>query len=393
MGYSKLIGFWLALLLFCTRFTYAQTDTDSLRKLLSVSQPDTVRLQLLNTLAYALRRSKSEEALAFASEAVSLSERLQRLNDLAIAQRNLGLAHHYLAESSKAIEYYLKALTLSQKLQNASLEATLLLNIGNVYLKLYNYDRAREYYQKSLAVAETIKEPLQKAKALGSLGNLSDTPEEAIDYFSQAYSVFEEINDYRNMAITLSNIGKVNVEAQNYRQALAVYYQALRFDSLQNDRYGMSISYSNLGNVHRKLNSFDSALFYYKKVENIANQLSSLRRKEVIYGKLSLLYKQMGNYKMALAYHEKYYAATDSLNKTDLEKEISEIQAKYDLESHQNEIELLKSKDELNQIQLAKQQSERITLLFLVLFFAAGAVVLWLRFTEKRKLTHERHWH
>ena len=113
---------------------------------------DSVSLDLLNTLAWELRRSKTQKALDYAFIAERIGLQLKLKNQLRRTYQAIAVASQYQAQYEKAIEYAQKNRLLCQELKKPISEGSVVLTLGNIYLFTNRYDSAAIYYSQVISI-------------------------------------------------------------------------------------------------------------------------------------------------------------------------------------------------------------------------------------------------
>ena len=75
----------------------------------------------------------------------------------------------------------------------------------------------------------------------------------------------------------------------------------------------------------------------------------------------------MKNYQNALEYHERYQALNDSIFNEKNSKQMAELQARYDSEKKDKEIQLLKKNEVIQQLDLKQQKVLTYSFIFISL--------------------------
>ncbi len=161
-------------------------------------------------------------------------------NGIAAAYNSIGNVYTNLYENDKALDYYFKALKFSQETNDKAGLAKCMNNIGVVYNNMHKYPEAKEQFLNSLNVKLEL---LEKEKANGNatairsdekgvtfaynnIGNVYMREGEAaldakrwdsvsnkftlaLQYYSQALKIRQEIKDDKGIAISIGDIGDV----------------------------------------------------------------------------------------------------------------------------------------------------------------------------------------
>lgn len=352
---------------------HAQTaKLDSLEQLLTNhAATDTVKINLLNTIAKVARGVDLQKNLHYAIQADSLSTILNFKKGKSESLRLIGNNYFYRNEPSKALAAFEEALEISQEIGEKTGISYSYNYIGNIYLMQGNYAKAQEYYQQAL---KFFKESGDKIGISGIYNNLSniyymqgDYPR-TLAYFQKALKVFEGLNNKIGMSGSYNNIGVVYEEQGKYNKALEYYQKALKIreelgdkfdiaDSYTNigdlyesqgdyahsfeyfqkaltineeidNRYGISVSNHNIGVIYMHQDNYSKSLDYFQKSMTIAEEIGSQNMIALNNIKISSVHFEQENYKLAIQFGEKGYRLAVELGEKDNIKKASEILAK-----------------------------------------------------------------
>jgi tetratricopeptide (TPR) repeat protein len=288
-------------------------EVDSLEKWLTNAVEDTVKMNVLNTLAYDYAFTDPIRGLHYADQAIALGEKLNHYklgtsfnykalnytslgNDtLAItwynkaidfarshgnkqsegkALNNLAILYTNRAEYKKAFELRFNALAIFQELHDQKAVGDMYNNLGVTYLYLADYPEALSYYFKAIASAQGLNDPQGQAKALMNiglvykkLGNYANT----FTYYQKALLLFRQLGDEHQLADILANMASAYDERGDHEKALTLFNQALainRKNRLKREQGSnladIGIVYHNMGQYRRSYQSFQAALELYK---------------------------------------------------------------------------------------------------------------------------------
>ncbi|MCH8317951.1 MAG: tetratricopeptide repeat protein [Bacteroidetes bacterium] len=291
---------------------------DSLETLLKTAT-DTTRINLLNDLAFEYRRSKPEKAKGYAEEALALSKKVGFKKGIARSLKNIGIFYYTQGNYDKAIDHYLRSLKIYEKLDDKKSIASSLNNIGIVYWQQGNYDKAMDHYLRSLRM-------------------------------------YEELGDKKGIANSLNNIGGVYYEQGNYDKAIDHYLRSLKIYEELGDKQGIAISLNNIGEVYREQGKYEMAMEYANRSLSIAQEIGLKELIKNAYETLSTIYAKQKRFQRAYEYYQLYSEVKDSILNKESSKQIAEMEAKYETEKKEKEIEILKKNEELQKAEIEQQE-------------------------------------
>lgn len=300
-----------------------QKEADSLRYLLmEYTQKDSVRLGILNELAYTLHQLDPDNGLTVSSEAINLAKELKAYRGLAFAFSTKGHNYKVLGKDSLAIEMYNEAIRIHTMLNNRSGVAKTLFNIGMVHFNNSKYKLANEYQYKALAYFEEQKDSAVTAHILNSIAinymYMSDYSK-SLEIFFNALKIYNSLEHKNWMALgnISTNIALLYKHQQKYGLAEDYHNKALKLFEENNYKKGIANSLSGLGVIHNETNRPDKAIAYLKKAIAISESINDVHGTANDYTNLGIAYFEIENYNQAidiLYRSEKAYKELNNIN-------------------------------------------------------------------------------
>lgn len=407
-------------------------ELDSLEILISTNaQRDTIRVINLNKAAYLLWHKDNEKTLAYANEALDISNSLDYLKGKASALRNIGI--HYWAKNDeklaleyfhkslelseeieyamgiahasgnvammyskqndfyKALEYQYKALSIKEKEGNKQAISVSLMNIGTIYFRMEEYEKALEYYRESLPLKEEVEDEIGIVFTLSNIAMTLDElgkTEEAIKAYDQSLELAGDNKSH--IQNTYNNLGALYFEIGNDEKAKEYFTKSLKLAYEIDDDWGISDVTSNFAAAHLKWGNYQLAIDYSKQSMDIAykNELRENIKKG--YNHMALAYAALGNYKKAYENQVKFKAINDSIFNESEVKKITGLEYKYAFEKEKQQIEADQARKELifNQ-QIAKQRWTIIGVVCFSILVTIATVFAYRAYKIKRDSTIE----
>ncbi|MDR7519133.1 MAG: tetratricopeptide repeat protein [Armatimonadota bacterium] len=204
------------------------------------------------------------DAARMADEAVALARRLRLDGALCRALTLKGVVLGRRGEFQAAIETLDEALRLMRRTRSANSEEAVwaLLSTGAAQRQTGQVEGAQASYQRALELATSLGLAKMRGRALTGLGMVAWSRQHldlAVDVFSQAYRVFEELEDLAEMGRVLNNLGLVRRAQGLYDEALLVLNAALRLREREGDIRGRSSTLDELAQVLLALGRADEA--------------------------------------------------------------------------------------------------------------------------------------
>lgn len=360
---------------FASIATLAQSPrVDSLEKALAnYTRQDTVRVDLLNRLAFEKYLSDPEASVNYAKDARSLSTQLNYLPGLALSYRHTGLALWAQANLSYALEYFLKGLKIADSLGYAQIQADITGNIGLVYNGLGNYRQALSFFETSLEKQRQLKNRRREIIMLNNMGDcyffLKDYTK-ALETYGQSLALGTPIGFL--IETNNRNIGNVHEALGNLDSAMNRYVISQKLTDQFNLGKEKSMIRLSIASVLLKKGKLGEAEILVKQAVTLATKGKYRAQLRDAYTMLSDIAKQKGLYKESLEFYKSSIAYRDSIQNLVEASRIASVRLEYEMQKKQLEINQLKTDTELKAKDLSLKNA--------LLFFSIAVLLLFALF-------------
>jgi len=292
------------------------TKIDSLEKILKAHQvDDTVKVNLLNKIAYGFYNKDVTKMRSYATQAVELADKLKFLKGKIESNRLIGISYSK-TDKPLSVEYLQKALKIAQEIKHVDGIAKCLNTLGIYYKAQGENGKAIECYQKGIKMYEDLGDKLKVANWLQSLsmifraiGNYDD----AIDGFHKALKLFEELDETSEVANCLNSLGIIYAYQGNYPLALESFQKYLKIkEELSNGSLDFQ-GLINIGNIYISLLDYPKALEHFQKALKIAEEQKSDNKISNSLANIGYVYLKTNNL-LALEYFQKALKANEKRN-------------------------------------------------------------------------------
>jgi len=411
--------------------TYSQNALiDSLEnQLANYAETDTLKIDLLNDLAFKLLRSDKEKALEYATLADSLSDVLAYLPGKPKSLKVKGMYYSDIYDFPQAINYFQKSIKISEELNDLATLASCNNAVASIYKDQGDYPRSLEYYQTSLVICEKLGNEFFIASVQSNLGGLYlklKNYTEALRYYSSTVDFFEKSNRKPNLIIAYQNIvtlyvelkndslalnysdklialcksegnnyqlahalisrGQIEQNRKNYDLAIQYYTDGIATTEKTADVFGSYASNYSLAHLYIEIGKYNLALDYALAANEKANKIGQLKEKSDAAHALALIYKNRKEYKKAYEYLELHKTRADSLLNESNIKEITNLENKYLFEKEKETIASEQAKkDAVQAEELKRQKIVRNSFIAGFLLMIVFAIVIFRNLAQKRK--------
>jgi tetratricopeptide (TPR) repeat protein len=297
----------IVLLFFCVFLQAQQKEIDSLNHLLQIHKTaDADRLHLLNSLAYYYATVNVEKGLELSDEAIAIAERLNVKPQLGRAYINKANNYITAGKDSLALNLLHKVLEFPNADKNSNGEV--FYGIAKIHQNWSQYDTAINFYQQAYPIFEAKKDYLNVAKVLNGMGicyMYSSNYTKALETYIQALHYYEidEQTHTLGYANVLSNIGLIYGRMEYKLQFSLEYYErALRIYEQNDYKLGIANTLSNMANVYDNLNEPLKAIDLQKQACNIFEAIGNKPGMASALTNIGIAYTSVPDYQQTIHY-------------------------------------------------------------------------------------------
>jgi serine phosphatase RsbU (regulator of sigma subunit) len=360
-----------------------------------------------------LYRANYNESEKFYKLALEEWTKLNNLKMIGGNLSNLGNVYWYLGKFDKAIDYYIKSMNIREKISDTLGIATAISNIGIVHQIQKNFKKANEYYFKSLGYYQTLIKAYKKNKKTdlsniksglsNSFNNIGaiylefKNLDSASVYIEKSLKLREELGDSMNMVSCMLNLGDIYLQKKQFNKSEQYLNNAKKISLNSGNTRIVISSYDALSNLYRTMSETNNLpqaeknKLLNKALENslkgipLAKKAGLLLIQKSIYQGIANAYRGLKNYELSIKYTDSLIAINDSIFSGEKTKAIGELEAVYQTEKKQKEIELLEKDKALDKAEIQAKKNQQFMLfggLILVAFFG---IFMFNRFRVTRK--------
>ncbi len=361
---------------------------DSLTKVF-VTAPDTTKVKILCKFSRMMVGNNPDSSAILADSALTIAKRNKYLFGMAQAYANLGGALTTTGKYDLAIKNLINSATIFEKTKNIYGLTNVLNTIGNAYLGIKNTNKAYEYYLKSYEYAnqEPVNENMVAVTSfgIGSILTEQGKSAEAISYFRKAEESFKKQNILNYAAMAVSMIGETYYRDSNYVEAEKNYTKVIPVFREMHDDYGLASALANMGKIEFDRKNYKNASANYEEALSINLKRNAYDNIQTNALALSEIMDAQNRSAEALKYYKTYMQYKDSVVNIERNRSIAEAESKYESEKKEQQLKVKNLELEKTQI----QSSQRGMLVYIF----AGAMVVFIvllffvfkQFNEKKK--------
>lgn len=366
--------------------------------------------------AHAALYSNPDSALMILEHSKELFEATDDIALKAAYFHQKGLIYHVKSNATEALSYYQESYKLYRQAGDSVMKNVMLINISGCYSILAQYAGAKKILNRILPFFERRND---SASITNIYLNLSFVHIEAMEYdVAEAYlrSAAGYVTDRVKEGRIMNNLGEVLIKENRDDDALATFHKALTIAKEADDNLTVTMILNNIGCLYMSTSGTDSAYYYFNRVLsmnrsfvedrllittfrylalmerdhgnpeammryfNRALELAAAnnyeKEKAEIYSLMSDWYAEVRDYEKAYRYKNISTIINDSLFNEVKSRQIKEIEAIYQNEKKQEEINVLSAQNTVNMLKLRNNRVLIVSLLLLALFIMSVSLLL-----------------
>ena len=301
------------------------------------------------------------EAIKRIDSALHIGKIISDSSILSQAYRAYGNMYLFIGDDAKSLDYYFKGLAIEEKLKVQPNLHWFYNNIGNIYSHQKNYSRSLEFVLKATQIAEKKMDKFALSRIYSNTAGVYHAlqkKDSALLYYNLSIKTAEEIEDKFDVANSLANAATLYLDMKQYAFSQKYSIRAYKISADLGFTDIQIPSLHNLGNIALVSKDYQLADKYLQEALLLSKKIANKPLIQGSYEFLSLLYKENGNYKKAFEYYQSFSEIKDSLLNEANSKLITEMNTKYTTEKKEKEIELLKTNEAIQRLELAKRKNE-----------------------------------
>ena len=309
------------MLLFSFFVMAQQKKIDSLNLILkNHTALDSVKLDILNSLAFHYDAVDAKKGLIVADQAIDLANKLNYKEQLARAYINKANNYISVGEDSLALKLFYKSISIFESKNNLDGNASALYGIARIYQNWSDYDKAITSYYKAYYIFESKGDTISMAKMLNGVGicqMYSSNYPKAVETFLKVLRYYENEKQTKSIAYgsVLSNIGIVyNRMGNKVNLALKYHEKALKVYRTNDYKIGVANQLANLANTYDNLNQPLKAIELQEQAYNIYKDIGNKTGMANALTNIGIAYTTVPDYDKTIYYLEQTLPIYKTLN-------------------------------------------------------------------------------
>lgn len=322
-------------------------------------------------------------------EAINIAKGINYRRGIGLANLQIGNVYYgKFSDYNTALKYYLEALEYT----TLNVRCVALVNVGIIFSELKDFNKANEYYTKALKESVSFGEKHIEVGAMNYKGTLFlewNRYDSAHFFFTKGLTMAKDHGLKYDEA--QCNIGMARVYAgwRHYKNAMRHFKNAERILRYINFTRELIRIYYYMALLNRDMGMFDEEKKNLMKALAMQPSRDKDSYKKILIELVDLMKKE-NNFKRALTYQQQISALQDSVFNEQKIREAMRMEANFHIELSQREVEVLETKNLLNESRMAGQDQTRKTMIVFLfaLVLAVGFIfsAFWMKQKANRNL-------
>jgi len=333
-----------------------------------------------------------DSSILYYTKALELYTKMKDTPHATIIENNLSIIYKNIGLYEKALQSAFNAISKLEKRKPDRTLASCYNTVGSVYSRISDYPSALIYFNKALNIRKQIGYTIGVGQSYNNIGetyiNLSEY-ESALSNLFRALDVKRKTGEKNSAGTTLNLIGYAYLALGKVREAEPYFIESRNIKKASGERLEEGIALNNLGMLKLKVKDLKRAELYLKAAGALIRKTGALDELKKNLELNVLLYKTMSDHSKALAYVDELVIINDSLLNKEKAESLLTLQARYESEEKEQEINLLKRDQALQnaEIQTKKLWIRGLTIIAVLAFTIV--ILLFYSYNQSQRNKHK----
>ncbi len=350
--------------------------------------PESKHIAMLNELASLYWTISFEKSLQYATQALEIAERLEDQRGIADSYNSIGVAYATFGIYDDAIAYFEEARDLRNAIYDRKGLVRSLNNLGIAYFNIGDTGNSLSCFEAATRNSHEIKNDTLLAASYHNLGELNVYLENLTEAASQleiSADYYQKASNFVQRVEVLNILGDVYLRSGNQEKALEKFHlsreESIRFSLLKQ----LSVAENQIGKIFLANGSFGNALtFFHYSLDN-ARASDDIAAVSNAYFSISEYYLKIGDLPKAYTYRTMSSEFEDTLFTHSIEQKLTTLQRQYDIESKDQELQLLRKNEEIVNLEIEKNKYYRNFMIVLIIILITFSTISMYNLYQRRK--------
>ena len=324
---------------------------------------ESLKSRLLNIIAYLrLMRGDFQQPYKLLRQARDLAKAQNNKRELAESYRIEGFLLTRIGEYDQSLELFIKALELHREIQSDKIFDSLQ-SMSTLYMQMGDMQKFMEFGFKMLARKEAVKGSQEQALAFYTLGYAYYKTKEfdlARENLQQAVTIWQK-HKVSFVSVGIKVLADLEFELGRYEKSLAILVESEKLAKESNFNLNPTSYLHSKAKIYVAMGDLDGALDFARQALTLARKLDDRASMRQAYLLLADIYEQQQKLSLAIDAQRQVIELNEKINSSAIASKLAFYQTRFELDQKQQQIEALRTQNELQIVQTA-QQRQRVTL-------------------------------
>lgn len=321
-----------------------------------------------NTSMNNVMQGNHEKALEASNTALKMYEKLGIIKELCLTVINMAYIYKRMGDPATGLSIILDLIDKYNLQDNPFLKQIAYVSISDMYIAMGMNEEAFKYLEECKNLKSDLFNDYHKNKVDLKLANVLLQKKE----YKKALAVYREVLKYDKktgfklaMSNTYNDIGMVYDYLKDYSQALKYFLLSYKISSGIKDNFNLANVIINIAQMYFYQKNFDAAITKLNEALNLAKQTGAQLQIGQCYHFLYRSYKEKKDVATSFDYLEKYIEIQEKKYEEETKQLTDNLQKVYKFKMSAREAEILKDKNEkLNEaLQKVEAQNQELDVL------------------------------
>ena len=294
---------------FFSYISYAKINSDSLVIILSKYKTPQDKISFLNNKAKEIYISDTSTAFIYLNKAITIGLQENLYSKLGDTYSNYGNIYNRKGIGFKTKENYLSSYEYYMLSKDSLGLSKITNNLGLYYFKWpNNYTKSLLFLERSLELKKALKQGDKSlAYTYSNLGNvhlLLNNYVKSLKFFFKGLSLFEALDDKKNIANIKNRIAHVYIEIEDLSKARKYLLLSRNMGERINDKGVLASNNLLFSDFYLKLNIIDSALISVSQAETIFSEKDEILGLGKVYNNYIDIYTHLEQFDKVFVYSD-----------------------------------------------------------------------------------------
>ncbi|TND09507.1 MAG: hypothetical protein FD123_1098 [Bacteroidetes bacterium] len=360
---------------------------DSILRVLPSVKEDTSKAKMLIDLGWEVSYGDLEKGMVYCKEGLALAQKLKYERGESAGWNALGTIYHDLGDYSKAISAHQTAIRLRRNQHDPTKLGKSYLNLAIVYYSMGDPRRCIEFLEQAVEQFKMGKLESGLCVTYNDMGTAYydlDSISKAMNYFLLAEEIAQRLGHASYLSGSLGGIALCRAKTGDFAGADIAINEAIRMLRENQMEYDLITRLEALAIIRKSEKKYDAAIAAIQEAMTLTAKIGKTDSRKNQLFQLSEIYELSGKHDKALEVYKQYTALKDSLFGEKNQRHIREMDAEFDKEKREREIESLKHDKEQQEL-IAQRQNLVITIAITALVFLIAVAILLFTRSKSRK--------